>query len=91
MKVLNTRTLGIMGVSILLTGLVCCRARNKPPQASETIHKAAAKGDVAAVRAFLEEGTDGNAKGKDGETPLKLAEDKGYAEMVALLNKHGAK
>jgi len=36
-------------------------------------------------------GADVDAKNKNGDTPLKLAKEKGRGGMVDLLRKHGAK
>ncbi len=41
-----------------------------PATQNETIHKAAAKGDLADIRIFLESGVDPNARTDSGNTPL---------------------
>jgi hypothetical protein len=51
---------------------------------------AARKGDVAAVKAFLDKGTDVNAKTQYGATALAYACDKGHVELVKLLVERGA-
>jgi ankyrin repeat protein len=40
---------------------------------------------------LIAKGADVNTKDKWGETPLQVAKDKGHAEIVQLLRKHGAK
>ena len=47
-----------------------------------SIHEAAAKGNIEAIQAHLAAGTDVNAKDKDGLTPLHLAETKEIAELL---------
>lgn len=51
---------------------------------------AARKGDAAAVKAFLDKGTDVNAKTQYGATALAYACDKGHVEVVKLLLERGA-
>ncbi len=53
-----------------------------------SIHEAAAKGNIEAVQAHLAAGTNVNTKDNDGLTPLHLTETKEIAEL--LINK-GAK
>ena len=53
----------------------------------ETLHKACEKGNIEAVKQFLADGADVNAKDEDGETPLDYAE----GETAVLLRKHGGK
>ena len=43
------------------------------------------------LRALVEAGADVNIPDGSGSTPLKLARDRGYREMVAILEKAGAK
>jgi len=47
-----------------------------------TIHGAAYGGDIEAVKEFLAAGTDVNAKGEFGETPLHFAETREIAELL---------
>ena len=63
-----------------------------------TIHGAAGGGDIEAVKGFLANGADVNAKNKNygarnkyGRTPLYLAVDEGHTEIADLLRKHGGK
>lgn len=58
--------------------------------ANEEFFAAARKGDVAAVKAFLDKGTDVNAKTQYGATALSYACDKGHVEVVKLLIERGA-
>ena len=55
-----------------------------------TIHGAAYGGDIEAVKEFLAAGTDVNAKGEDGRTPLHDATGYGHKEIVELLIAKGA-
>ena len=58
---------------------------------ADPIHDVAWKGDLAGVQRELNKGADVNAKADDGMTPLHLAANFGYREIVDLLRKHGAK
>jgi len=55
-----------------------------------SIFVAAAIGDLAKVKAFLEEGTDVNAKGTRGQTALHIAACEGHKQIVELLLENGA-
>lgn len=57
---------------------------------NEDFFAAARKGDVVAVKTFLDKGTDVNAKTQYGATALAYACDKGHIEMVKLLIARGA-
>jgi ankyrin repeat protein len=57
---------------------------------NEEFFAAARKGDVAAVKAFLDKGVDVNAKTRYGATALSYACDKGHVEVVKLLIERGA-
>jgi ankyrin repeat protein len=54
---------------------------------SVDIHKAAAKGNIEAVKQHLAAGVDVNAKANHGRTPL----DRAAGENSNLLDKHGGK
>ncbi len=49
------------------------------------------KNHTETLRALVEAGADVNIPDGSGATPLKLARDRGYREMVAILEKAGAK
>jgi ankyrin repeat protein len=51
---------------------------------------AARKGDVAAIKGFLDKGVDVNTKSRYGATALSFACDKGHVEVVKLLLERGA-
>jgi ankyrin repeat protein len=57
---------------------------------NEEFFAAARRGDTAAVKAFLDKGTDVNAKTQYGATALSYAGDKGYVELARLLIERGA-
>lgn len=54
------------------------------------LRKVATQGDLAKVRALLDQGTDVNAKSEYGATALSFASDKGHTEVVKLLLERGA-
>ena len=60
----------------------------KAPEIS--IHDAAMKGNIEAVKQHLAAGADVNAKDKDGETPLHKASSSGEKEIIELLIAKGA-
>jgi ankyrin repeat protein len=49
------------------------------------------KRHVACLEALVEAGADVNIADRAGATPLALARGRGYAEMVAILEKAGAR
>ena len=57
---------------------------------AEELLAAARKGDVAAVRAFLDKGVDVNSKNRYGATALSYACDRGNLDLVTLLIERGA-
>jgi ankyrin repeat protein len=57
---------------------------------NEEFFTAARRGDATAVKAFLDKGTDVNAKTQYGATALAYAADKGHVEVVRLLLERGA-
>ena len=59
-----------------------------PPDIS--IHEAAGTGNIEAVKQHLAAGTDVNAKGKYGGTPLHTAAARGQKEIAELLIPNGA-
>ena len=54
------------------------------------LHIAAARGDINAVKALLEQRADVNKRDKNGSTPLNEASSKGHANIVRLLIEKGA-
>ena len=65
----------------------------EPPAAEApdiSIHKAAGKGNIEAVKQHLAAGTDVNAKNKHGYTPLHAAAEEGHKEVAELLIQNGA-
>tara|TARA_A100001037_G_C14993309_1_gene563607 strand:+ start:50 stop:1003 length:954 start_codon:yes stop_codon:yes gene_type:complete len=69
-------------------------AKLEPPTAKVpeiSIHEAAAKGDIEAVKQHFNNGSDVNAKGSDdGWTPLQIAAAEGQNEIVELLISYDA-
>jgi len=53
------------------------------------LHLAAANWEENLVELLLAKGANVNAVDKHGRTPLGLASEKGYKEIVELLRKHG--
>ena len=57
---------------------------------NEEFFAAARKGDIPAVKAFLDKGVDVNSKTRYGATALSYACDKGHVELVKFLIERGA-
>ena len=55
-----------------------------------SIHDAANKGNIEAVKEHLAAGTEVDAKNKSGSLPLHIAAEKGHKEIVELLIANGA-
>jgi ankyrin repeat protein len=66
-------------------------ANNTDKLGKSAVIWAAELDQVRAVQALLTNGADVNHKGNDGSTALTAAKNKGDAELVALLEKAGAK
>jgi ankyrin repeat protein len=81
-----TRKLLILTLALLLAVATQTQAQNT----NDEFFAAARKGDVAAVKAFLDKGVDVNAKTQYGATALSYACDKGHTEVVRLLLERGA-
>ena len=76
-------------LAVFLTALlvaVTAAAQEK----NEEFFAAARKGDIAAVKGFLDHGVDVNAKTHYGATALSYACDKGHVELVKFLIERGA-
>jgi len=54
------------------------------------MHRDAGAGDLAKVKAFIQEGVGINARVGGGRIPLPYGQKQGHAEIVELLSKHGA-
>ncbi|MDP6527145.1 MAG: ankyrin repeat domain-containing protein, partial [Kiritimatiellia bacterium] len=61
-----------------------------PPSPDISIHDAASKGDIEAVKQHIAAGTDANAKTSGGATPLHFAAQAGQKEIIELLIAEGA-
>lgn len=78
------RQIASLAFTLMLSAAAVAQATN------EEFFTAARKGDVAAVKAFLDKGTDVNAKTQYGATALAYAAEKGHVELVRLLVERGA-
>ena len=63
---------------------------SKPPPPDISIHGAAWKGNIEAIKQHLAAGTDVNEKDGDDRTPLHRAASHGHKEIVELLIAKGA-
>ena len=73
-------------ITIAVVLVVGCGGPSAP---DISIHEAAEKGNIEAVKQHLAAGTDVNALDDDGGTPLALAIRSGNTETADLLRKHG--
>lgn len=87
MQAAGTGQTGI--VKLLLSKGVDVNARDKDGWTA--LLGAAADGNLVIVRALVASGADVNAEDKDRKTPLKLAKEKKHKEIIAYLEKAGAK
>ena len=53
------------------------------------LHSAAHNGQIKLAQLLIENGADINAKMENGQTPLFMAEEKGFTEIAALIKKSG--
>jgi len=65
--------------------MACATGYSRQPLVYKTIHKAAEKGDIAAIERHLQNGADVNVKDQDGNTPLMWATYNGSLEVVKFL------
>ncbi|MFY9557039.1 MAG: ankyrin repeat domain-containing protein [Blastocatellia bacterium] len=75
---------------ILLVLVLLCPLTASAQDPNEEFLAAARKGDVAAIKSFLDKGVDVNTKTRYGATALSYACDKGHVEVVRLLIERGA-
>ena len=75
---------------VLLALVLLCPLSASAQDKNEEFLAAARKGDVAAVKGFLDKGVDVNSKTRYGATALSYACDKGHVEVVRLLIERGA-
>jgi ankyrin repeat protein len=61
------------------------------PGCESPLQLAAKLGRQAQVELLITRGADPNLKDDNGQTPLSLAKEKGYGEIVEFLRQHGAK
>jgi ankyrin repeat protein len=71
----------IIGTAFLLTTSLCCGGQD--------LYDAAARGDVAVVKALLAKGADVNAKDNDGRAPLLVAVGEGFTDVANVLIANG--
>ena len=74
-------------ICALLVPLLVAHPRLQSPSLTSQLHAAAGKGDVAAL---LARGVDVDAANDRGVTPLYIAAEQGYLELVKLLLERGA-
>jgi ankyrin repeat protein len=61
-----------------------------PAQPVESLHEAAAAGDIEQIKSLISAGADVNAKDKSGDTPLHNAVILANKDVIELLIAHGA-
>src|SRR5437879_1392662 len=76
---INTSFWQYVKTGLLLAMLLFVAARGASGSEHD-LFVAVAKGDVVGINVLLAEGTDVNAKDKDGWTPLRMAALKGYKD-----------
>jgi len=79
-----------VGTAILLSVVMCYGGLNSQPQGYKTIHEAVQKGDLEAVKKYLEKGVEADLKNSYGETPLHIAASYGQRDIADLLIVKGA-
>jgi ankyrin repeat protein len=93
----DTQLISLKGIQVMLKKIVAGWAlilllalTGVGQNQGEDFLAAARKGDVAAVKGFLDKGVDVNTKSRYGATALSFACDKGHVEVVRLLLERGA-
>ena len=76
--------------TLLLMAVLLIPVAAMAQDAKDEFFAAARKGDVAAVKAFLDKGMDVNARSPYGATALSFVSDKGHIEVARLLIERGA-
>ncbi len=77
-------------VAVLLLTVLSTSARLQNASLNAQLLEAAGKGNVAAVRALLDQGADVDADNGRGGTPLYVAAEQGHAGVARLLLERGA-
>jgi ankyrin repeat protein len=78
------------GVLFVFLAAVAGAAQAPPADNADAFAAAVRKGDVAAVKALLDQGVDVNTKFRYNATALSFAADRGHVEVVKLLLDRGA-
>ena len=80
----------IISAMLMLALPIATLAQNPKQELNDQMWEAVRKGDVAAVKALLDQGADVNAKFRYGATALFKAAERGHTEVVKLLLERGA-
>jgi hypothetical protein len=81
---------GAVGLALALAFVAGCADRVPPPAGPSALHRAAAQGDLAGLRAELHAGMDPDARDGQGRTAIVLAAEAGHVEAVETLVAAGA-
>ncbi len=76
--------------ALVLTGRAQTASSEARTDSPQTLHQAAAAGDIEQVQTLLAQGADLNGKDKNGSTPLHEAAGNGWVDVVRLLLEKGA-
>src|SRR5512142_2425443 len=90
MRARDTATSKLLAITLLLGIVTWLGTIRALAQSVKSIHEAAESGNVGLVKAFLDKGTDVNARDDKGRTPLHRAASKGREEVSELLVAKGA-
>jgi ankyrin repeat protein len=85
-----TRRTAVSALLVLFTAIAGAAQPPAPADTADALSAAARKGDVAAVKALLDEGVDVNTKFRYNATALSYAADRGHVDVVKLLLDRGA-